>query len=189
MGLLIWKYQRSSWILLFILFVSTTQLWAQSNAAKVQAIDEVYRQARISISQKKWLSNHFTINLKRHNLNHSGYYHYSEKFYYALVTPSSPLLQLALVRREKENVDYQQEFLFNPEGKLIYFHEKQNDVKNHPYREVKVYFERGKLLVWNQSNQTDLRLKVGLSPKERVKIILKEARLLQKKLARQLEEM
>ena len=185
---LLGKYQRFGGVLLLLILLGQAPLWAQSNAAKVQAIDEVYRQARINISQKKWLSNQLTINLKRHNLNHSGYYHSFEKFYYALEA-TAPLLRLALIRREKENVDYQQEFLFNPEGKLIYFHEKQNDVKKHPYREVKVYFERGKLLVWNQSNQADMRLKVGLSPKERVKIILKEARLLQKKLAKQVEEM
>jgi len=188
MRLLLGKHLRFGGFLLLIILLGQVQLEAQSNAAKVQAIDEVYRQARINISQKKWLSNHLTINLKRHDLNHSGYYHYSEKFYYALKAVT-PLLQLALVRREKESVDYQQEFLFNLEGKLIYFHEKQNDVKKHPYREVKVYFERGKLLVWNQSNQTSLRLKTGLSPKERVKIILKEARLLQKKLAKQIDEM
>lgn len=189
MGALLWKRQHWTTIFLLMALAGQTQLWAQSNAAKVQAIDEVYNQARIKISQKKWLSNHFTHNLKRHNLNHSGYYHYSEKFYYALPPATTPRLQLALVRREKENIDYQKEFLFDKAGKLIYFHEKQNDVKKLPYREVKVYFERGKLLVWTQSKQTGLRIKGGQTPKEKVKTILKEARLLQKKLARQLEEM
>ena len=168
------------------------QLTAQikTNTAKVRVIDNTYRQARINISQKKWLSNNYTINLKRHNLNHSGYYHDSERLYYALPNNQmTPLLQLALVRTEKENVDYQQEFLFSPKGKLIYFHEKQNDIKKLPYREVKVYFEKGKLLVWNQNNQTSLPLNVtAQSPKEKVKAILKKARSLQKKLKQQMEE-
>lgn len=190
MGLLLWK-NKSLWLLLLFLgYVGQLNAQVKTNTAKVRVIDNAYRQARISISQKKWLSNNYTINLKRHNLNRSGYYHYSERLYYALPNNQmTPLLQLALVRTEKENVDYQQEFLFSSKGKLIYFHEKQNDIKKLPYREVKVYFEKGKLLVWNQNNQTSLPLNiVAQSPKEKVKAILKKARLLQKKLKQQMEE-
>lgn len=162
----------------------TTQAQIQMNT-KTESILKVYQQVRVGISQKKLYSNNYTINLKRHNLNHSGYKHYAEKFYYSFAK-SQPILRLALVRREKENIDYQKEFLFDTAGKLVYFHEKQNDTKKYPYREVKVYFEQGKMLVWNQSKQHIRQSRQVKSPKERVALILKEATELQKRLKDQL---
>ena len=152
---------------------------------KVDVILKIYQQVRAGISQKKLYSNNYTINLKRHNLNHSGYNHYSEKFYYSFAK-SKPILRLALVRREKENIDYQKEFLFSPAGELVYFHEKQNDVKKYPYRELKVYFEQGKLLVWNQNKQSIMQSHKVQSPNEKIDLILKEAAELQERLKNQL---
>lgn len=179
-------------LVVLYLFLNIQAAQAQRNAVKIQTIEKTYQQVRVGISQKKLLLNQATINLKRHNLNHSGYYHYSEKFYYLLAQAqhnTSPLLQLALVRQEKENIDYQKEFLFNPQGELVYFHEKQNDSKKFPYREVKVYFERGKMLVWNQGHQNSPQLNVIQSPKKKIQLIIKEAKELQQKLKKQLEEL
>lgn len=177
-------------LVVLYLFLNIQAAQAQRNAVKIQVIEKTYQQIRVRISQKKLLLNQATINLKRHNLNHSGYYHYSEKFYYSLAqTNATPLLQLALVRKEQENIDYQKEFLFNLRGELVYFHEKQNDSKNLPYREVKVYFEREKMLVWNQDHQNNLQLNVIQSPKKKIQLIIKEAKELQQKLKKQLEEL
>ena len=179
---------KNSFIIIVLCWGTHQAAQAQTGTStKLRAIEDVYQQVRVKISQKKLLSNHYTFNLKRQNLNHSGYRHYAEKFYYTF-SKNTPNLQLVLVRNEKENIDYQKEFLFDSLGELIYFHEKQNDEKKYPYREVKVYFEKGKMLVWNQSNQSKLLPNMVQSPKDKIDDIVKEAQQLQRKLTQQLED-
>lgn len=156
-------------------------------ARQVAGIHKIYQTVRSSISRQTFHHNQFTFNVKRHNLHQSGYRHYSQKLYYS-VQGSQVHLRLALVKSERANIDYQKEFLFNEKGELIYFHEKQNDEQKHPYREVKVYFEQGKLLVWNQNKQSHLQPQFVQSPDEKIKAIIQESKVLQEDLRKQVEE-
>lgn len=165
-----------------------TPLQAQvSKEAVAKSIDKTYQNVRIDISRKKLYTNQFTLNFKRHNLHRSGYRHYAQKLYYNWQS-SSVVLRLALVRSERGNIDYQKEFLYDKSGELIYFHEKQNDQKKYPYRELRVYFSKGKLLVWNQSQQDYIKHQRIQSPTERVKLIIREAKALREDFYKEVEE-
>ncbi|WP_157558688.1 hypothetical protein [Microscilla marina] len=182
------KIFRQHLLMASLSFWASYTLQAQTTVnTQVKQINKVYQEVRNNISRKKLGTSHFTFNLKRHNLHHSGYRHYSQKLYYNW-QKEQVYLRLALVRSERGNVDYQKEFLFNQEGELVYFQEKQNDEKKYPYREVKVYFAQGKLLVWNQNQQNNLHHQRIQSPVEKVQLIMQEAKALQADLHKRIKE-
>ncbi len=182
------KTLRHALLIIGIYIFVCPALQAQvSKESVAKGIDKTYQNVRIDISRKKLYTNQFTLNLKRHNLHRSGYRHYAQKLYYDWQS-SSVVLRLALVRSERGNIDYQKEFLYDQSGELIYFHEKQNDQKKYPYRELRVYFSKGKLLVWNQSQQGYIKHQRIQSPTEKVKLILKEAKALREEFSKQVEK-
>lgn len=77
-----------------------------------------------------------------------GTFNRIERYFYQLTPEKKPTLKTILVKIERNNVRYNQEFLFNEQGEPIYVFESQNDFKKFKYRILRVYFHKDQLIQW-----------------------------------------
>jgi hypothetical protein len=69
-------------------------------------------------------------------------YHNVYRYYYSFVGDNSPSLRLITRLTKTAEINYYVEFLYDTDGKMIYFYEKQNDQSKFTYREFKAFFEK-----------------------------------------------
>ncbi|NJO02864.1 MAG: hypothetical protein HC880_15335 [Bacteroidia bacterium] len=124
-------------------------LMAQSNY--VGNILEQYIKTKERIQNKELHSNVFRLNLGNLAWNNSLVYGRQEQYYYGLSDKRQVFLQLLVVTIDSSNNQYQIEYLFDNNGKLIYCLEQQANPRYH-YRELRTFYREEKLIQLSEDN-------------------------------------
>lgn len=105
-----------------------------------------------------------------------GTFNRIERYFYRLTPEKKPTLKTILVKIERNNVRYNQEFLFNDAGEPIYVFESQNDFKKFKYRILRVYFHKDKLIQWVKGRAVIDGQFLQEKHKKRARYLLSEAK-------------
>lgn len=124
-----------SCILCFSLFYPV----AQTKEDKIKEINNSYNRVAQGVGYGEFFVNEVKANATRLSLHFPGYYQHAQKYFYRITAQHpEPLLLLVAVRTEKKKIEYYREYLYDEEGNLQFYYEKQNDTK--PYKQVRIYF-------------------------------------------------
>lgn len=134
--------------LIYILFSGIWHLLAAQNA-QVTDIFEEYITTQEKIRDNAFYINDFYLNANQHNWNEKVSYQRTEKYFYALATDTKPILQLLRVQIDSSGRKYQLEYLYNPQGEVVYWVEKQNLPQYH-YKNLSMYFHQNTVIQLNE---------------------------------------
>lgn len=121
---------------------------AQAQQKEVREAQSLYRQVKRMRERGRLFESVSELNKGGLRIPRIGAYNRVERYFYKLTVDKKPILRTILVKIERNNVRYNQEFLFNPEGEPVYIFESQNDFKKYKYRTLKIYFDKGKPIQW-----------------------------------------
>jgi hypothetical protein len=116
-----------------------------------------------------------------------GAYNRIERYFYKLTVDKKPILRTILVKIERNNIRYNQEFLFNPAGEPIYIFESQNDFKKFKYRTLRIYYKKDKPIQWVKGRAVIDGRFLTKEHLVRVEMLLAEAKKYYKKYKAQVE--
>lgn len=116
------------------------------------AIDH-YLEVKDKIHKGDLFENSFRLNIGNLDWNESLEYRRDETYYFGVGPNQKTVLHLVHVELDSNDHHYQIEYLFDPQGSLIYSSEKQ-DIPKYHYRELKTFFKDLELIQLNEDNVT-----------------------------------
>ena len=121
---------------------------AQAQQKEVREAQTLYRQVQRMRERGRLFESVSELNKNGLRMPRIGKYNRIERYFYKLTTEKKPTLCTILIKIERNNIRYNQEFLFNPEGEPVYIFESQNDFKNYKYRTLKIYYKKDVPVQW-----------------------------------------
>lgn len=120
----------------------------QAQQKEVRAAQALYRQVKRARERGRLFESISELNKGGLRIPRVGAFNRTERYFYKLTPEKKPTLRTILVKTERNNVRYNQEFLFNSSGEPIYIFESQNDFKKYKYRTLKIYYNKGIAIQW-----------------------------------------
>ncbi|MDX2305302.1 MAG: hypothetical protein NW226_21005 [Microscillaceae bacterium] len=117
----------------------------QAQEASIGSIVDQYIATKEKIKNNQLFSNTFNLNARKLSWQSSIVYQKTETYYYQFSGQGKIQLNLLRILTDSIASRYEIEYLYDPQGNLLYTYEKQNDPQ-YSYRELKVYFEGEKIL-------------------------------------------
>lgn len=168
--------------LIFLLCLTTIWLSLpinQGNAQVSQRVREIkglYKQVKRTRERGRLFESVSELNKGGLRIPRVGTFNRTERYFYRLTPDKKPTLKTILVKIERNNVRYNQEFLFTPAGEPVYIFESQNDFKKFKYRTLKVYFSKGQVIQWVKGRAVIDGKFLTEEHKKRARYLLKESK-------------
>ncbi|EAY24724.1 hypothetical protein M23134_05526 [Microscilla marina ATCC 23134] len=148
------KAMKSSIIKITCLYLLVTGLAAlttnktQAQQKEVREAQSLYRQVKRARENGRLFESISELNKTGLRMPLIGTYNRIERYFYKLTVEKKPILRTILIKIERNNIRYNQEFLFNLTGEPVYIFESQNDFKKYKYRTLKIYYNKDKPVQW-----------------------------------------
>jgi outer membrane protein assembly factor BamE (lipoprotein component of BamABCDE complex) len=169
-------------IFIILIFILVSKAFSQN--IDFYEIEKECRYILNKIEKKEFLLNEYRVNANRFALDEPNYFQVFEKFYYIFDKRerknNNIVLKAIIIRKEKDRVNYYQEYLFDNQGDLIYYLEqKQAETSLVPQDKLKIYFHKEETLKWFK-NENELKDKTEQLEGKTKKIWLDVKKLKQK---------
>lgn len=160
---------------------------AQAQQKEVREAQALYRQIKRMRERGRLFESVSELNKGGLRVPRIGAYNRVERYFYRLSTEKKPTLCTILIKIERNNIRYNQEFLYSPTGDPLYIFESQNDFKNYKYRTLKVYYKNKVPIQWVKGRAVIDGRFLTTEHKKRVEELWEKAKRYYKKYEMQIE--
>lgn len=115
-------------------------------SGKTRSIKDTYAYVQLKINRNQYYLNEYKVNSQNIRWKNDEIYQVTQQYYYSFKGKNIASLRLVKVLSRIGDKHYQQEYLYDLDGKLAFCYEKQNDENRYPYREFYAYFDQGKCI-------------------------------------------
>lgn len=118
-------------------------LWESSST---RYIKDIYEYVHDKIESNQYYLNEFKINSNNLPWINSRSYQNTQQYYYSFVGDATPVLRFVSCLTKIAEKNYYTEFLYDIDGNLVFYYEKQNDRQKYSYEEFRAFFENKKCI-------------------------------------------
>ncbi len=119
--------------------------------------------------------NEYKLNSENNNFPDEVRYTRLERYFYSYKGGAEPSLRTILIKSEKQDLKYNQEFLFDLDGNLMFFFEGQNDNQKFDYRTFELYFDKGTIIYCKEGEINVEKAMLKKNHLDKGRIVLEEA--------------
>ena len=116
-------------------------IWESS---ATRSTKDLYEYVQQKIKSNQYYLNEFKINPSNIPWMNTKSYQNTQQYYYSFVGDATPILRFVSSYTKIAGKNYYSEYLYDIDGNLAFYFEKQNDRQKYPYEEFGAFFDNNK---------------------------------------------